>query len=56
LADYHLQPTSPAINAGVDVGLTQDYEGKSVPKGFAIDIGAYEFAGSAKSIFRRRRQ
>ena len=41
--DFHLQSTSPAINAGVDVGLTQDYEGIAVPKGSGFDIGAYEF-------------
>ncbi len=39
--DFHLQPTSPAINAGVDVGLTTDYSGN--PIGTYPDIGAYEF-------------
>jgi hypothetical protein len=38
--DFHLQSGSPAINAGVDVGLTQDYEGKSVPT--IPSIGAYQ--------------
>jgi hypothetical protein len=38
--DFHLQPSSPAINAGVDVGLTGDYEGKPI-RGVP-DIGAYE--------------
>jgi parallel beta-helix repeat protein len=41
--DFHLQPTSPAINAGTNVGLTQDYYGNSVPQGSAPDIGAHEF-------------
>jgi hypothetical protein len=41
--DFHLQPTSPCINAGVNVGLTQDYDGKSVPKGGTPDIGAFEY-------------
>jgi hypothetical protein len=41
--DFHLQSTSPAINAGVDVGLTLDYDGIAVPKGSGFDIGAYEF-------------
>ncbi len=42
-SDFHLQLGSPAINAGVDVGLTSDYEGKHVPRGSAPDIGAYEY-------------
>lgn len=43
VADYKLQTLSPAINAGVNVGLTMDYEGNSVPQGAGFDIGAYEF-------------
>ncbi len=42
-SNFHLQVGSPAINAGVDVGLTLDYEGNSVPQGSGFDIGAYEF-------------
>lgn len=41
--DFHLQYNSPAINAGTDVGFTQDNEGNSVPQGSAPDIGAFEF-------------
>ena len=41
--DFHLLPNSPAINAGVNVGLTSDYEGRRVPQGARVDIGAYEF-------------
>jgi hypothetical protein len=44
-SDFHLQPTSPAINAGGGVGLTTDYDGKTVPRGPKPDIGVYEFAG-----------
>jgi len=40
--DFHLQPTSPCIDAGVNVGLTEDYESNSVPWGEGVDIGAYE--------------
>ena len=40
--DFHLQPASPCIDAGVNVGLTEDYEGNSVPWGEGVDIGAYE--------------
>ena len=39
--DYQLQPTSPAINAGVDVGLTTDYAGNPIVG--LPDIGAYEY-------------
>ena len=43
--NYHLQYNSPAINAGVNVGLTSDYDGNPVPypAGGATDIGAYEY-------------
>jgi len=44
--DYVLQGGSPCINAGIDVGLTQDYDGNTVPNGWAVDIGAYEYQGS----------
>lgn len=40
-SDFHLQATSPCINAGVDVGLTSDYVGK--PLRGLPDIGAYEY-------------
>ena len=42
-SDFTLQALSPCINAGVDVGLTRDYEGTLVPQGAAPDMGAYEF-------------
>jgi len=38
--DFHLLSTSPCINAGAYVGLTQDLEGKSING--VPDIGAYE--------------
>ena len=38
--DFHLLSSSPCINAGANVGLTQDYEGNTI-KG-TPDIGAYE--------------
>lgn len=43
-SDYRLRAGSPAINAGVDVGLTTDYLGKPI-RGLP-DIGAYEFYGA----------
>jgi hypothetical protein len=41
--NYRLRVSSPAINAGTDVGLTSDYAGSYVPMGGKVDIGAYEF-------------
>jgi hypothetical protein len=40
-SDWHLQQVSPAINAGLDVGLTLDYEGGVVNN--PPEIGAYEY-------------
>jgi hypothetical protein len=40
-ANFHLLSSSPAINAGVNVSLTADYDGNGL-KG-AVDIGAYEY-------------
>ena len=42
--DFHLQSNSPAINAGVNVGLTSDYSGNSIIG--LPDIGAYEYGGT----------
>jgi hypothetical protein len=39
--DFHLQPGSPSINAGVSVGLVKDHSG--APISGSPDIGAYEF-------------
>jgi hypothetical protein len=41
--DYHLQAGSPAINAGMNLGYTLDYAGKTVPQGGVPDIGAFEY-------------
>ena len=52
-SNFKLKPSSPAKDAGVDVGLTTDYAGKTVPVGSAPDIGAYELQGGnrgAKSL------
>ena len=46
-SDYHLKSGSPAVNAGVDVGLTRDYAGKSIVG--KPEIGLYERA--SKSFF-----
>ena len=40
---FRLRPTSPAIDAGINVGLTTDTYGHRVPQGLAPDIGAAEY-------------
>jgi hypothetical protein len=47
LLDLRLLALSPAIDAGIDLGYGEDYEGKTVPVGSAPDLGAYEYAGSS---------
>lgn len=39
--NFHLQPDSPAIRAGINLGYTKDNEDKSVPVS-SPDIGAYQ--------------
>ena len=41
--DFRLRPGSPAINAGIDLGVEHDIEGNPRPYGDAPDIGPYEF-------------
>jgi len=48
--NFQLQSSSPAIDAGVSVGLSHDRQGTPIPQGFAPDIGAYEHK---KAIFVR---
>jgi len=40
--NFHLKSTSPAIDAGIAVGLTRDIKNYIIPQGDAQDIGAYE--------------
>lgn len=49
-SDFRLQASSPAINAGADVGITSDYLGTAVPRGAAPDIGAYEYDITAPTL------
>lgn len=42
-ADFHLQSGSPCRDEGTDVGLTEDYDGVSVPQETNPAIGAYEY-------------
>jgi predicted outer membrane repeat protein len=41
--DYHLRWNSPAIDRGVDMGVSSDLDGNQRPVGIAVDIGVYEF-------------
>jgi hypothetical protein len=41
--DFRLTADSPAVDLGVDVGFTIDFEGNLVPQGSAPDLGAFEF-------------
>lgn len=47
--DFHLKAGSPAIDSGINLGYTIDFEGHQVPVGTAPDIGAYEFDNSGKN-------
>jgi hypothetical protein len=44
--DFRLQPGSPAIDVGVDMGIGFDFEYRFRPQGGAYDVGAYEFASA----------
>jgi hypothetical protein len=44
--NYRLAPSSPAIDAGQDVGLATDYFGHVVPAGGGVDIGAIEYGAT----------
>jgi hypothetical protein len=41
--DFHLRSSSPAIDAGVNLGYTLDFDKQSVPIGLAPEMGAYEY-------------
>ena len=52
--DFTLTSTSPAINAGVSVGLVLDYAGNTVPFETLPDIGAYEYQLSTSTGYEVR--
>ncbi len=41
--DYHIPASSPAVDAGMNMGVTIDLDGNPRPQGAGYDIGAYEF-------------
>jgi len=49
-SDLHLKRGSPCIDAGADVGLSADLDGREVPLGAGVDIGAYECIGGIGEI------
>jgi hypothetical protein len=48
-SDFELQPGSPAIDAGVDVGLTSDYAGNPVHNPPSIGAMEYDSTGSGSA-------
>jgi len=48
--DFHLQSSSPAINAGATLSalVSNDYAGTARPQGAAYDMGAFEYTGAAQ--------
>ena len=48
--NFHLRQDSPAIDVGIDVGITKDQEGKPRPNGSKPDMGAYEFIGQGDPV------
>lgn len=42
IMNFHLQPNSPAIDAGTDLGIQTDFEGKPRLSGSNFDIGPFE--------------
>ena len=43
--NFELDASSPAINSGVNLNLTEDIAGNNVPYDEQIDIGVYEYTG-----------
>jgi hypothetical protein len=41
--DYHLTASSPAVDAGTNVGITVDLDGRRRPLLLGYDMGAFEF-------------
>src|SRR5208283_3290537 len=49
--NFHLQPGSPAINAGVPIaGLATDFDGVPRPQRSTFDIGAYQYVPEGPTL------
>ena len=46
-SNFHPHSDSPCIDAGTYVGLVGDYAGNTVPYGWGVDVGAYEYTGAS---------
>jgi predicted outer membrane repeat protein len=49
--DYHIGSESPAIDAGLDAGVTIDFDGDPRPVGVGFDIGADEYFVIADQVY-----
>jgi hypothetical protein len=54
--DFHLLPTSPAVDAGVATAAARDAEGTPRPQGAGFDLGAYELGAAVPAIPHRPRR
>ena len=45
--DFNLRPSSPCVDAGIDVGIRNDYENNHRPMWNGYDIGADEYPGQS---------
>lgn len=50
--DFHLLEDSPAVDKGIPLGHTLDFDDRPVPSGTAPDLGAFEHQGSGASLTR----
>ncbi len=42
--DFHLKENSPAVDAGIDVGIEEDFDGNTINPNH-VDLGAFEYTG-----------
>ncbi|MEW6338199.1 MAG: choice-of-anchor Q domain-containing protein [Acidobacteriota bacterium] len=45
--DFHLDASSPAVDAGIETAAVRDLDGVPRPQGAAYDLGAYEWRSAA---------
>jgi hypothetical protein len=51
--DFHPQPASPAIDAGINTGISTDFDGVPRPQGAAFDIGAFEVPAASSARLKK---